>query len=82
MENRGLEPLTSCMPCFERTESDPTNTRAKSDSPEALHQMLHQIGELIENYGAEVLFDALAELLGKDGCQRLSEAISRRVAKE
>jgi len=52
-------------------------TRVKRDSPEPLHQ----IGRLIENFGPETLVDALAELLGEDGYERLADAISRRAAK-
>jgi len=44
-------------------------------------ERLHQFGQLIESYGPETLADALAKLLGVEGCERLADAISRRVAK-
>ena len=47
-----------------------------------LHQCLHQIGEMIENYGSDSLADALVELLGEERFEKLVEALSRRVAKE
>ncbi len=81
MEDKGLEPSTSCMPCFERTESNPMKTRVKHDSPEPLHQMLHQISKLVEHGRLETLAEVLADSLEPDALERLADALSRRVAK-
>lgn len=42
VEDRRLELLTSCMPCNEHNEFDPTKTRKIEPTAEALHQWLHQ----------------------------------------
>jgi hypothetical protein len=54
---------------------------ANCDTRERLHQCLHQIAELVERNGPETVADALAELLGVDGCERLADAIGRQAAK-
>jgi len=63
-------------------EEDAVNHLVNPTDSQRLHQCLHQIGEMIENYGSDSLADALVELLGEERFEKLVEALSRRVAKE
>jgi hypothetical protein len=56
-------------------------TRVKHDSPEPLHQMLHQIAELVERDRLETLAEVLADSLEPDALERLADALSRRASK-
>jgi integrase len=77
----GFEPAASTSRTKPHTDNNAINQRAKRVYTKSLHQCLHQIGQLNESCGPETLAEALAELLGVEGCQRLADAIGRRVAK-
>ena len=80
MGDIGLEPTTSTMSTSKRLIKKPEKHKENGEDSERLHQCLHQIGEMIENYGADSLADALVELLGEERFERLVEALSRRLA--
>ena len=75
----GFEPTTSTMSTCESINGNPAKRWEKRKDAERLHQCLHQIGEWLENYGAESLSDALVQLLGEDSFGRLAGALNRRL---
>ncbi len=71
MEDNGLEPMTSCMPCGEHSESHPASHWLNRSADEPLHQWLHQILKLDERTIAELLVSEL----GLERCKLIVEAI-------
>ena len=75
----GFEPAASTSRTKPHSEEHPVNHLVNQADAERLHHCLHQIGEMIENYGSDSLADALAQVLGEEPIEKLAEALMRRL---
>ncbi|QDV60935.1 hypothetical protein [Crateriforma conspicua] len=74
--------MTSTMPLCESLNENHVKAGTKQDATDRLHQWLHQIAESDERTVAAVLVDAVAELFGRDGTERLLAELEHQAEAE
>ncbi|WP_146439562.1 hypothetical protein [Crateriforma conspicua] len=78
----GFEPATYSLGSCETGFKTPEIAEPNQDAVKRLHQWLHQIAESDERTVAAVLVDAVAELFGRDGTERLLAELEHQAEAE